>query len=253
MMFPEERRIAILSRLATGGRLEVAALAHELGVSEVTVRQDLALLEEKGLLKRTHGGAIPVETGFELPFARMAGAYAGEKARIAQAAAEMVREGEIVILDVGTTTTAIAKALFGRRNLTVVTNGLNIAALLEESPGMTIIVTGGTLRPVQHSLVNPLGVEVLSQIKADKAFLGANGVEAAVGVTNANFPEVEIKKAMMASAREKILAVDIGKVGRVAAAVVGSITDFDLLLTAGEGAGDELEKIESRGLAIRKV
>ncbi|MGE5550572.1 MAG: DeoR/GlpR family DNA-binding transcription regulator [Bacteroidota bacterium] len=252
-MFPEERRSAIISSLAAEGRVQVTALAQQLEVSEVTVRQDLAYLEERGLLKRTHGGAIPVETGFELPFARTAGANAEEKARIAAAAAALVREGETILIDVGTTTTAVARALIGHRRLTVVTNALNIAALLEEAPGVTVIVTGGSLRAAQHSLVNPLGMEILNHVRADRAFLGASGVEARAGVTNANFPEAEIKRAMMAAAREKIVVVDSSKIGRVATAVIGPVTAFDRLITAKGAAEEDLDALRAKGLATQVV
>lgn len=252
-MFPEERRAVILGRLAAEGRVQVAVLADELGISEVTIRQDLGMLERQGLLRRTHGGAIALERGFELPFARTAEANTASKNRIAQAAAAMVREGETIILDVGTTATAVARALFSRANLTVVTNALNIAALLEEAPGIKVIVTGGTLRAVQHSLVNPLGMEILDRVRADRAFIGANGVEAASGVTNANFPEAEIKRAMMHAAREKILVADGTKIGRVAAAVVAPVRDFDLLITTQDGEGPACRALRDAGLAVQIV
>lgn len=252
-MFPEERQRLILRRLMAEGRVQVMDLARELGVSAVTIRQDLGALAERGLIRRTHGGAVAVQTGFELPFARTAGVNAEEKARLARAAAEMIEEGETIILDVGTTTTAIAAALVGRRGLTIVTNALNIAMLLEDSQELTVIVTGGTLRSLQHSLVNPLGTEVLGLIRADHAFLGANGIEAEAGVTNANFPEAEIKRAMMAAARERIVVADHTKIGRVAAAVVAPVSAFDLLLTTSEADPAEIEKLRQKGLAVRLV
>lgn len=252
-MFAEERRAAILAELTAEGRVQVANLAQRLEVSEVTIRQDLAALEEKGLLRRTHGGAIPVETGFELPFARTAGANAEEKSRIAAAAAAMVREGETIFLDVGTTTTAMARALLTHRRLTVVTSALNIAALLEEAAGITVILTGGTLRATQHSLVNPMGTEIISRVRADRAFIGASGVEAGAGVTNANFPEAEIKRAMMAAARQKVLLADGSKVGRIAAAVVGPLSSFDLLITSRDAPEKDLEALRAAGMEVRVV
>jgi len=255
-LFPEERQRLILRRLTAQGHVRVNELARELGVSAVTIRQDLGALAEQGLVRRTHGGAVAVQTGFELPFARTAAVNASEKARLAEAAAAMVGEGETIVLDVGTTTTAIANALLGRRRLTVVTNALNIAMILEESPGITVIVTGGTLRAIQHSLVNPLGTELLTlitSIRADRAFIGANGVETEAGVTNANFPEAEIKRAMMAAARERIVVADHTKIGRVAAAVVAPVTSFDLLLTTSEADPAEIEKLRQKGLAVRLV
>ena len=252
-MFPEERRKAILEALGLSGRVEVGTLAQRLGVSEVTIRQDLAFLEEHGRLRRTHGGAIPIETGFELPFAFTETANASEKAAIGRAAAAMIRNGETVFLDVGTTVTAVARAISGRAGLTVATNALNIAAILENSPGINVIVTGGTLRAVQHSLVNPLGLEILSRLRADRAFLGASGVEADAGVTNANLPEAEIKSAMMRYAREKILVADGSKIGRIAAALVAPAADFDLLITGETAPQSELDRLMQKGLAVRTV
>jgi len=252
-VFAEERRAAILGRLGIDGRAQVVALAEELGVSEVTIRQDLAYLEERGLLRRTHGGAIPVETGYEMSFEDMTGEKTEEKARIAARAAALVHEGETILLDVGTTTTAVAKALAGRRNLTIVTNALNIALILEGSPGITVIVTGGTLRAKQHSLVNPLAMDVLQRIRADRAILGANGVESVAGVTNANFPEAEIKRVMANRAREKILVADSGKIGRIAAAVVAPVTAFDRLITGAEAVESEIGLLTAAGLQVDMV
>ncbi len=254
-MFPEERRAIILDALARLGRVEVGALAREIGVSAVTIRQDLAFLEEHRRLRRTHGGAIPLEAGFELPFAETEIANSAEKNAIARAAAAMIREGETILLDVGTTTTALARALIARRglSLTVITNALNIACLLEGAPGITVIVTGGTLRAEQHSLVNPLGLEVLAHLRADRAFIGASGIESAAGVTNANLPEAEIKSAMLKQAREKILVADGSKIGRIAAALVAPVAEFDRLVTGRSAPAAELDRLRQMGLAVTKV
>jgi DeoR family transcriptional regulator of aga operon len=231
-MFPEERRTVILNILNKAGRCRVIDLARELTVSEVTVRQDLDILEKQGLLSRTHGGAILIaKRGFERAFQFEETAFRDEKNRIGQAAAGLVSDGETIILDVGTTVTEVARNLQLRKGLTVVTNALNIAMLLEDSPEITVLVTGGTLRAKQHSLVNPFGQFILERIQVDLAFIGVNGIEAEHGVTNANMAEAEMKSLFIKTARRRILVADSGKVGNVALAKVASLQEIDLLIT----------------------
>src|SRR6202012_5984274 len=164
------------------------------GISEVTLRTDLDVLARDSLVQRIHGGAMSANPASppapEQPFAQTALAAAHQKREIGIASAARVMSGQTIILDVGTTTSAIASALADRvdlRDVVIVTNALNIAIELEAVvPRFTVIVTGGTLRPLQHSLVDPLAAAVLDQIRADIAFIGCSGVDAIAGVTNVN-------------------------------------------------------------------
>jgi DeoR/GlpR family transcriptional regulator of sugar metabolism len=254
MMFPEERRTEILNTLNGAGRCRVIDLARELAVSEVTIRQDLDVLEKQGLLSRTHGGAILIaKRGFERSFQFEETAFREEKARIGQAAAEMVSDGETIILDVGTTVTEIARNLQMRKGLTVVTNALNIAMLLEESPEITVLVTGGTLRAKQHSLVNPFGQFILERIQVDVAFIGVNGIEAEHGVTNVNMAEAEMKTLFIKSARRRILVADSGKIGNVALAKVANLREIDLLITDELADLEEIARLQDKGLQVKLV
>jgi len=253
-MFPEERRTVILNILDQAGRCRVIDLARELAVSEVTVRQDLDVLEKQGLLNRTHGGAILIaKRGFERPFQLEETAFRDEKARIGQVAAGLVSDGETIILDVGTTVTEVARNIQSRKGLTVVTNALNIAMLLEDSPEITVLVTGGTLRAKQHSLVNPFGQFILERIQVDLAFIGVNGIEAEHGATNANLAEAEMKSWFIKTARRRILVADSGKVGNVAFAKVATLQDIDLLITDEQADPEEIARLQDKGLQVKLV
>jgi DeoR/GlpR family transcriptional regulator of sugar metabolism len=253
-MFPEERRSVILNILNQAGRCRVIDLARELAVSEVTVRQDLDVLEKQGLLSRTHGGAILIaKRSFERPFQFEETAFRDEKARIGQVAAGLVSDGETIILDVGTTVTEVARNIHSHKGLTVVTNALNIAMLLEDLPGITVLVTGGTLRAKQHSLVNPFGQFILERIQVDLAFIGVNGIEAEHGATNVNMAEAEMKSLFIKAARRRILVADSGKVGNVALAKVASLEDIDLLITDEQADPEEIARLQDKGLQVKLV
>jgi DeoR family transcriptional regulator of aga operon len=176
------------------------------------------------------------------------------KQQIGALAASLVTSGQSIILDVGTTTLAIARALLARTELTdvvIITNGLSIALALEPAiPRFTVIVTGGSLRPLQHSLVEPLARTVLSQVHADLAFIGCNGVDAGQGVTNINLPEAGVKTLMLAAATRAVVVADGSKLGQVHLGQVGPLGAFDTLVT--DAAADEaaLAPLREAGLTV---
>jgi DeoR family transcriptional regulator of aga operon len=219
------------------GFVRVSEASLELGVSEVTVRGDLAALEAAGLVARVHGGAMPAtpsEPSLEFSLDRQAAA----KTAIGRAAAALVASGESVYVDAGSTAMALARALVERRDLrdvVVVTPGLTIALALEAAmPRFTVIVTGGTLRPLQHSLVNPFAAPMLDALNLDVAFIGCNGIHPDAGVTNLNLPEAEIKSRAMGRSRRSIVLADATKLGRIELARIAELTAFDALVTDGE-------------------
>ena len=178
----EVRRDRILALLRDEEYVRISQLAEDFGVSVVTIRADLDYLGERKLVRRVRGGAsqLAPEPDSEPSFELSLGSSALEKAAIAQAAAGMVRSGESIVIDSGTTTTFLAKALVARRDLTdlvIFTNGMTIAHELEPAiPRFTVILTGGTLRPAQHALVDPLAGRILDHIHANMVFLGCNGL-----------------------------------------------------------------------------
>ncbi|HEX7743139.1 MAG TPA: DeoR/GlpR family DNA-binding transcription regulator, partial [Sphingobium sp.] len=178
----DERRQQMLDFIRAKDFVRVLDLAREFRVSEVTIRSDLDILARDGSVRRVHGGVVAVlasrkETAFE----ERADSFAAEKRLIAKAAVDMLSSGDSIILDAGTTTMAIAHALADRselNGLTVFTPGLNVALALERAiPRVQVVVTGGTLRPQQHSLVEPLNTLILQRVRATIAFLGCNGFD----------------------------------------------------------------------------
>jgi len=254
-VFPEERRREIVAGLKRDGRCLVADLARRLDVSEVTIRQDLDALEKEGVLRRTHGGAIlSVKIGLERPFQVEETAHKAEKERIAAAAVDLISSGDTLILDVGTSVTAAARQLVEQKKKpTVFTNGLNIAAILEADPDITTVVTGGTLRPKQHSLVNPFAEFILPRIHADIALIGVSGVEAEHGITNVNVAEAEMKALFVKAARRRIVLADSSKIGTVALAKFADVQDIDLLITDVGADEDDIAAIREKGLEVKLV
>jgi DeoR family transcriptional regulator of aga operon len=235
----QDRIVAIVD--GAPGMVRTAALAASLGTSEVTVRQDLAVLDQESRIRRVHGGAVRLGVGStERPFEETAVEHRVAKAAIGRAAAALVRSGECVVLDVGTTPAAVAEALVARTELTgvtVVTNSLTTALALERAvPRFTVIVTGGTLRPLQHSLVAPFNGVVLPMIAADVVFLGGTGLDVDHGLTNVNLPETEAKRMLAATARRTVVVADGSKFGRAHIGVVRALEDIDVVVTADADA-----------------
>ncbi len=207
---PRRRELA-MALVAERGFVRVAELSAAFGVTTVTARADLDALERRGAIRRVHGGAVPASSLLEAErpdreptFEEALAASVEPKRLIGEHAASLVRSGQSVILDVGTTTLQIARALRARDDLddlVVFTNGLSIALELEdEIPRFTVVVTGGTLRPKQHSLVHPLAGSMLDEVHVDLAFIGCNGIDPMHGVTNANLPEAAVKALMLRAA-----------------------------------------------------
>jgi DeoR family transcriptional regulator of aga operon len=211
----EERRQHILSLVQHDGRVLVGDLSRDLGISQITVRKDLEYLQSKGLVQRTHGGALRVQSSalFDPSLQEKQKQHSQEKQRIAEAAAKMVEEGQCVMLDSGTTTTAIAHELRRFSHLTVITNAVNIAAELA-STNFEVILIGGSLRKNSFSLVGPLAEDVLQEMNADILFLGVDGFDAEVGLTTPNFLESRVNRAMVKATRRIVAVCDSTKFGR---------------------------------------
>ena len=254
----ERRRALIVEIVETRPFVRVSDLARRYGVSEVTIRADLETLSDAGRLRRVRGGAVSVpQPRREASYVESLGANANEKEAVGRAAAALVQSGESVFLDAGTTTTALARALAAREELediVVVTNALPIALELETAiPRFAVIVTGGTLRPMQHSLVDPLASILLDQLHIDTAFIGCTGITAAEGFTNINVPEAEVKRQVLRTARRSIVIADGSKVGTVSLAPVCPIDAVDLLITGASAPPDGLDCFEAEGLAVDVV
>jgi DeoR family transcriptional regulator of aga operon len=255
---PSLRRERMLAEIKAREFVRVRELSNRFGVSEVTVRGDLDSLAAKGKVHRVRGGAIPrLIASHEQPFEDSVLSFAAEKVAIGQAAAALLEDGETVLIDVGTTAAATARAIAARTELNdvvVFTNGLKTALELEPaSPRITVVVLGGTLRPLQHSLVDPLAMLILEQISVKTVLLGCNGVDPLGGVTNINLPEAEVKKRMLGVAARRIVLADGGKLGRVEVARLCGVDDVDMVITGRSADPAVVEALRDRGCDVQLV
>jgi DeoR family transcriptional regulator of aga operon len=235
--------------------VRVGELGERFAISDVTVRTDLDVLAARGHVHRVRGGVIPrTIPGQERPFEETEASHAAEKVAIGQVAAALVSDGETLLLDVGTTAAAAARALVARaelRDVVVFTNGLKTALELEPAfPRITVVVLGGTLRPLQHSLVNPLATLMLEQVTVNTVLLGCNGVDPSAGVTNMNLPEAEIKKRMLDIARRRIVMADGSKLGRIELAHLCPIDDIDIVITGQSADPTMVDALRERDCEV---
>jgi len=231
-MYAEERQRWIVERARAGGRVEVAALAAELKVTTETVRRDLTTLERHALLRRVHGGAIPIERlGFEPALAARDSVLTAEKERIARLAlAEVPDEGSI-LLDAGTTTARLADALPADRELVVLTNALPIAMSLSVRPNITVLMIGGRVRGRTQAAVDAWALAALVDTYVDVAFIGANGISPERGLTTPDTTESAVKRAMIRAARRTVVVADHTKVGQDHLSRFAGLDEIDTLIT----------------------
>jgi DeoR family fructose operon transcriptional repressor len=247
-VFATERHQQILGRARADGRVDVSALARELDVTPETVRRDLSALERHGLVRRVHGGAIPVERlGFEPGLADREGLLSVEKELIAKAALDELPDGGSIILDAGTTTVRLAEMLPTDRELTVVTHALPVATVLATRPGITLHLVGGTVRGRTLAAVGSWALRDLADIQADVVFLGTNGLTVEHGLTTPDLAEAEVKRALVAAARRVVVLADHTKIGRADFAYVAPLSDVDTVITDTGVAPELVEEIEAAG------
>jgi DeoR family fructose operon transcriptional repressor len=250
VLFTEERRLRILDLIRDRKKLTVGELCKLLGVSPATVRADLRDLDREGLLLRTHGGAIErSRASFEQVSSKRSTVNLAAKQAIAVEAERVIHDGDTILLDTGTTTVELARRLHARRELTVVTNDLEIARVLEDSPGVQVVLLGGSLRKGFHCTVGPLGLRTAQDLRVDKAFMATNSLSLAVGATTPDLQHAETKKAMIAIAGKVILLCDSSKIGRESFARFAELEQIDMLIT--ESLSDEdRAAMEERGIEV---
>jgi DeoR family fructose operon transcriptional repressor len=230
-LFAAERQIQILEMVRQRRKVTVSDLSRKLKVSLPTIRNDLQELHDRGLIVRTHGGAISRTTmGAELDTDHRQETNLPAKQAIAAAALEMIENGDRLILDTGTTTLELARRLSARRDITVVTNDLNIARTLEAMERMQIVFMGGLVRNGFHCTIGPFAIEFLKSLSVDKAFLGASSVSRSGAMTPDPW-QAETKKSMMAAAAHVVLLADSSKFNQASFARFASLDEFDCLVT----------------------
>jgi DeoR/GlpR family transcriptional regulator of sugar metabolism len=232
-------------------QVRVAELSERLGVSEPTVRRDLQKLEDQGRVRRAHGGAVAVARDQdEPPVMQRATENAEEKRRIGQAAAELVHDGDTIFLGSGTTTYEVARHLRGKRDLTVITNALNIANVLAARPEITLIVTGGVVRHSELSLTGHIVTQTLKEIRADKVIVSMPAVSLEEGLANSNLLETLTDRSILQVAREVILVADHTKFGRVATGIIAPITAVQTVVTDTQASADTVAALRDLGISV---
>ena len=256
-VFARERQEHIARIVEEHGRARVSDLAVRFRVSSVTIRKDLVVLEAERRLVRAHGGAIAIDQRRpELSFDIRERLQADEKGRIGLAGAALVHDGESIVMDASTTALSVArhlKARGGWSQLTVITNGLRLASELAGHPGIIVLMLGGRVRWEALSVVGQLGDGLFSRVNVQKAFLGAAGFTVESGMSDATDEEAQIKRSMVAAAREVIAIVDHTKWERAAFATFCPTDKIGVVLTDDAAPDPMVRALTARGVEVRLI
>jgi len=245
-----QRRRDILRLLYLTGYVEAKELAVTLSVDSSTIRRDLEALARAGHLHRTHGGARAQVDAVDVPYNTREREHLPAKDLIAVAASELVRDGDSVLLDSGSTTRQFALTLRGRRDLTVVTNDLEIGRLVADYPGVHLLVTGGELLASTYTLFGARAVGFVEDLRVDWTFLGADAIDVHAGITNTNTLEIPLKRAMLAAGRTTVVLADSAKFDHRALGLMATLEEVDQVIT---DTGLSAEAAASYGSRVRRV
>jgi DeoR/GlpR family transcriptional regulator of sugar metabolism len=250
-MFPDQRRQKILELLQENGSARVRYLSETFSVTEPTIRQDLEKLEQDNLIIREHGGAyIKDYTGQVETLTLTHTEQLQQKKKIGEKAATYVHNGDTLIIDSGSTTTGFARHIKNRKELTVVTNALNIALIIGAEPTNEVIMTGGRFKAPTLSLTGETAAELFPRINADKLFLATRGFSIEFGLTYPGFSDLPVKKAMLDSAKTVILLADSTKIEVTAFASLGELDRVDLLITDDGISNEQRRLLEDTGMEV---
>ncbi len=249
-----ERLTGLLERLVLIGHLDVEEASSHFAVSPATIRRDLDHLADQQLLSRTHGGAVPNTTSYDLPLRYKSSTRTEAKSRIARQAVAMLWPGATVALNGGTTTVEVARAIPAEERLhlgvTVVTNALNIATELTVRPFIKIVVCGGVARPQSYELVGALASETLSQLTPDICFLGAIGLDPDAGVTTYDEDEAAINRVMVTQSKRTVVVADSSKLGTVGFCRICHVKEVDAVLTDTDADPRLLGELRDTGVEV---
>ena len=250
-LYQEERLDSILRQLQELGYVSVGELSESLGVSAVTIRSDLDALERAGRLWRTHGGAVPIHVGEgSLSFSVRQQANVRAKERIGAAAAELVADGEAIVLDASTTAWQMARSLLPRRDLTVLTTGLYVALELLRAPGISVLIPGGPIWREAASVVGTMDNAILHKGNLQKGFFGGRGLTLEEGLTDANRDEVVLKRQFIAAVHEVNVILDASKWGKVAFATCATVEEIQRVITDHDAPPDLVAALRDRGIEV---
>jgi len=254
-MLDVERRQRVVDFIDQNGRATVDELSRHFGVSAATARRDLVHLSQRGLIERAHGGAIPRRVRHdqglaELPVPSRIALHSEEKRRIGRAAANHVRNGDVVIISAGTTTAEMAPHLAHHQGLTVLTNALNVATMLTAYRDITVVVLGGVLHHDQLSVSGALTEDALKNLRADKLFMGIPALHVDYGLSAADLTEVQGARALIAAANDVFVLCDHTKFGKVATMRVAPVEAASSIITDDGTAPAELDALRARGVRV---
>lgn len=231
-LFAEERKQKILQMLKSSSKLLVADLSADFGVSATTIRNDLKELENEGKLRRTHGGAISIPgTTFEPTSLQKSLKNASQKEAIAKKAAELIQNGDTILIDSGTTTERLVPFLRDKKDLVIVVNDIVLAHALEENTDAQVIIIGGIIKRGFHCSSGSIAINSIKNLNVEKAFIAANAISASKALTTPDINQAELKKAMISTASEVIVLCDSSKFGKISFAQFAELTDIDILIT----------------------
>ena len=247
----EERQQLILEAVRDTRQVTVSELSHRFNVSKVTIRRDLREMGEQGILRRAHGGAVAAVPAPPEPpvIQRMIQAQSCKEC-IGRAAATLVSDGDSVFIGSGSTTAHVARNLVDRKNLTVVTNALNVATELAAADGLAVVVTGGMMRASELSLVGHITEQSLREVRVDRVIMGMQAISLEAGMTNDYLPEVMTDRTIIEMAPELILVADHTKFGKVASAYVAPVEQITTLVTDSETSPETLARLEGMGIQV---
>jgi DeoR/GlpR family transcriptional regulator of sugar metabolism len=250
-MLKEERQQMILERLRDDRQVTVTGLSDDLGVSEVTIRRDLREMDTQGKLRRAHGGAVAaVPAPPEPPVIQRLAQGEHCKECIGRAAAGLVEDGESIFIGSGSTTACVARYLIDRKDLTVVTNALNVATKLASAEGVTVVVTGGMMRGSELSLVGHIAEQSLREVRVDRVIMGMQAISLEAGMTNDYLPEVMTDRTILEMAPELIVVADHTKFGKVASAYIAPVDRITTLVTDPGAPANLLSDLEGMGVRV---
>lgn len=250
-LYMEERRQEILQRIENLGRVSVADLSMDFGVSEVTIRADLHALAKRDLIVRTHGGAVAANSGLqELALANRRQQQIQEKDHIGKAGAALVYDGEAIYLDGSSTALVIAQHLKDHQGVTVVTSSIAVAQELLETPGVTVVMPGGTVQRDTASLIGSDGLAFLQQFNIQMGFFGAHGIAIPEGLTDISADIAAVKQPMVKMCRQVVAVVDATKWNRVGLASFAEIEDIDCVITDVHAPPDLIEQVRDLGVDV---
>jgi DeoR family transcriptional regulator of aga operon len=246
-----DRRAKIVEKLEATGQVKILELSNEFNVSDVTIRNDLAQLEEKGLLIRSRGGAIkPLRVGIDYKLYEKSKKNLKEKQAIGKKAAELINEGDIIIIDSGSTAMEVAKNLSDFNNITIITNALNIASQLVSYDKLNILMLGGMLRHNSLSLTGPIAENSIKNYNCDKLIIGVDGIDSQYGISTPNIEEAQLNKLMIEVSKEVIVVTDSSKFLRRSFALIAPMSYIDIVITDKNIPKEELQRLQNLEIKV---